>query len=39
MCAISESAERGAFVKIESACDRPAPLPAGLRHGQLELEA
>ena len=39
MCAISESAERGAYVKIESASDRPAPLPAGLRHGQLELEA
>ena len=39
MCGISDSARTGAFVKVQSTCERPAPLPVGLRHGQLELEA
>jgi len=35
MCSITDSAEKGSFVKVESTCERPAPLPAGFR-GQLE---
>lgn len=35
MCSIADSAEKGSFVKVESSCERPAPLPAGFR-GNLE---
>lgn len=35
MCSIADSAKAGSFVKLESTCERPAPLPAGFR-GALE---
>ena len=36
MCGISDSARTGAFVKVQSTCERPAPLPLGLDDGFLD---
>ncbi len=32
MCSLADSAGSGRFVKLESSCERPAPLPAGFRN-------
>lgn len=36
MCAICESAEKNVAIFIQSSCERPAPLPAGLTSGNLD---
>lgn len=36
MQALYEAAEQGQHILLASSCDRPAPLPLGLREGQLE---
>ncbi len=35
--AVLEASERGQHVAVESTCDRPAPLPPGLRRSELDL--
>lgn len=36
MQAFHESSERNAFINIQSTCERPAPMKAGLKDGELE---
>jgi hypothetical protein len=36
MHAFEEASETGGHVEIESRCPRPAPLPMGLRPGELD---
>jgi predicted dehydrogenase len=36
MHATLDSAREGRHIVLESTCERPAPLPLGLRHGQLD---
>lgn len=36
MHATLDSAREGKHIVLESTCERPAPLPVGLRHGQLD---
>ena len=38
MHAFHDAAQRGEHVKLESTCERPAPLPMGLLEGELEAE-
>jgi len=38
MHALHEGAASGARLRIESACDRPAPMPMALREGQVDPE-
>ena len=37
MHAFHDASERNSHVQLESACERPAALPLGLRHGQLDM--
>jgi hypothetical protein len=39
MHALHEAAESGARVRIESVCERPAPMPMSLRAGQVDPES
>ena len=32
-----DAADRGAHVKLDSTCERPAPLPVGLREGEVDV--
>ncbi len=36
MCAIEEASKTGRTVELKSTCGRPAPLPPGLKSGQLD---
>jgi predicted dehydrogenase len=36
MQAFLDAAEAGRNISIESTCERPKPLPLGLRHGQID---
>lgn len=36
MQAFLDAAETGKYIAIESTCERPKPLPMGLRHGQID---
>ena len=36
MHAFHDASDQGAHIVLESTCDRPAPLPMGLRHGLLD---
>ena len=38
MHSFHDAAQRGEHVKLESTCERPAPLPMGLLEGELEAE-
>ncbi|MDH7603162.1 MAG: Gfo/Idh/MocA family oxidoreductase [Armatimonadota bacterium] len=36
MCALHESSDQGKHITLESTCERPKPLPMGLRYGLLD---
>jgi len=36
MCAFEESSKTGAGVRVQSTCERPAPLPVGLLPGEID---
>ena len=36
MHAFHDSSEQGRHIELQSTCERPAPLPMGLRHGTLD---
>ena len=36
MCAFQEASDSDRHVSLESTCERPAPLPLGLRHGEVD---
>ena len=36
MCSICDAAAAGKAIPLASTCERPAPLPAGLKHGELD---
>ena len=37
MHAFHDSSEQGRFIEMQSTCERPAMLPAGLEDGQLDV--
>ncbi len=36
MCAFHDASDQGKHIELQSTCARPAPLPMGLPHGQLD---